>query len=255
MPAQIHIFRCLEDNIGALLHDPASGACAAIDAPEEKAVLAALEETGWTLSDILVTHRHVDHVQGIAGVKQRTGCRVVAPLKAGQQVPAVDAFVREGDTVHVGGLQAHVWETPGHCADHVAYWFAADRALIAGDTLFTLGCGRVLEGSYEAMWSSLQRLAALPDEAKVYCGHDYAVSNARFALAADPQNAVLQARAAEADRVKAEGGLMVPTTIGEEKATNPFLRAGEPALARAVGKEGAEPVAVFTALREWKNRF
>ncbi len=151
MPAQIHVFRCLEDNIGALVHDPASGACAAIDAPEEKAVLAALEETGWTLSDILVTHRHGDHVQGIPGLKQRTGCRVVAPLKAGQQVPAVDAFVREGDTVHVGDLQAHVWETPGHCADHVSYWFAADRALFAGDTLFTLGCGRVLEGSYAAI--------------------------------------------------------------------------------------------------------
>jgi hydroxyacylglutathione hydrolase len=157
--------------------------------------------------------------------------------------------------VHVGGLQAHVWETPGHCVDHVSYWFAADRALFAGDTLFTLGCGRMFEGTYAEFWASLQRLAALPDEARVYCGHDYTLSNARFALAADPDNEALKARAAEAEKAKAEGRFLVPTTIGQEKATNPFLRAGEPALAKSVHKEGAAPVEVFQALREWKNRF
>jgi len=255
MPAEIHVFRCLQDNIGALIHDPASSACAAIDAPEEGPILAALAETGWRLSDILVTHRHADHVQGIEALKSRTGCRVVAPQKAGAQVPAVDAYVREGDTVHVGGLQAHVWETPGHCADHVSYWFAADRALFCGDTLFTLGCGRVLEGSYADLWHSLQRLAALPDEAKVYSGHDYVLSNGRFALAADPDNAALKARMAEAERAKAENRFLIPSTIGEEKATNPFLRAGDPAVARSVNKEGAPAGEVFAALREWKNRF
>jgi hydroxyacylglutathione hydrolase len=255
MPADIHVFRCLEDNIGALVHDPSTGACAAVDAPEEGPILAALSLKGWTLSDIIITHRHADHVQAVPGLKERTGCRVVAPQKASGQVPAVDAYVREGDTVHVGGLQAHVWETPGHCADHVSYWFAADRAVFAGDTLFTLGCGRVLEGSYGDLWSSLQRLAALPEEAKVYCGHDYTVSNARFALAADPENEALKARAAEAERAKAEGRFLVPTTIGIEKATNPFLRAGDPAVAKAAGRPGAKPAEVFAALREWKNRF
>jgi hydroxyacylglutathione hydrolase len=155
----------------------------------------------------------------------------------------------------VGGLQAHVWETPGHCNDHVSYWFAADRALFCADVLFTMGCGRVLEGSYGDLWNSLQRLAALPDEVKVYCGHDYTLSNARFALAADPDNGALKARVAEAEAAKARGGFLVPTTIGQEKATNPFLRAGEPALAKAVGKEGADAATVFAALREWKNRF
>ncbi|HEX2509968.1 MAG TPA: hydroxyacylglutathione hydrolase, partial [Microvirga sp.] len=164
-------------------------------------------------------------------------------------------YVREGDTVHVGGLQAHVWETPGHCADHVSYWFAADRALFAGDTLFTLGCGRVLEGRYADLWNSLQRLAALPDEAQVYSGHDYVLSNGRFALAVEPDNAALRSRMAEAEAAKAEGRFLVPSTIGREKETNPFLRAGEPAVARAVNKEGAPAVEVFTALREWKNRF
>jgi hydroxyacylglutathione hydrolase len=255
MPAEIRVFRCLSDNIGALIHDPATGACAAIDAPEEGPIREALEQTGWQLSDILVTHRHADHVQGIEALKRRYGCRVVAPVNAGAQVPAVDAQVREGDTVRVGELAAHVWETPGHCADHIVYWFAADRALFAGDTLFTLGCGRVMESPYAEMWHSLSRLAALPAEARVYSGHDYVISNAKFALAADPDNAALKERAAEAERAKAEDRFLIPSTIGEEKATNPFLRAGEPALARSVKMEGAEPVAVFQALREWKNRF
>jgi len=255
MPAEIRVFRCLSDNIGALIHDPGTGACAAIDAPEEGPILQALQATGWRLSDILVTHRHFDHVQGIAPLKQRFGCRVVAPAKAGAEVPAVDETVREGDTVRVGGLSAQVWETPGHCRDHIAFWFAGDGALFAGDTLFTLGCGRVSESSYGEMWASLSRFLALPEEARVYSGHDYVLSNARFALAADPDNPALKLRTEEAERAKAEGGFLVPSTLGQEKATNPFLRTGEPAVARSVGLENAPPERVFAALREWKNRF
>ena len=255
MPAQIHAFRCLDDNIGALIRDAETGACASIDAPEEQAVFAALDRTGWTLTDILVTHRHRDHVQGIEALKRRTGCRVMAPTKAAGHVPEMDLAVREGDIVAVGELRAEAWETPGHCSDHVSYWFASERVIFAGDTLFTLGCGRVLEGPYADLWNSLQRLAALPDEVQVYCGHDYTLANARFALAADPNNQALKQRNTEAEAAKAEDRFLVPTTIGAEKATNPFLRAAEPALARAVNKEGADPLAVFQALREWKNRF
>jgi hydroxyacylglutathione hydrolase len=255
MPAEIRVFPCLQDNIGALVHDPATGACAAIDAPEETPIVKALEEAGWRLTDILVTHRHRDHVEGIEGLKRRFGCRVVAPAKAAGEVPGMDEAVREGDTVRVGALSAEVWETPGHCRDHIAYWFAADGAVFAGDTIFTLGCGRVSESSFAEMWASLSRLAGLPDAARVYSGHDYTIANARFALAADPDNAALKARAAEAERAKAEGRFLIPSTIGEEKATNPFLRAGDPAVARSVGQEGADPGAVFQALREWKNRF
>ncbi|MBM6593374.1 hydroxyacylglutathione hydrolase [Microvirga pudoricolor] len=255
MPAQVHAFLCLQDNIGALIHDPNTGACAAIDAPEEAPILAALAETGWQLTDILVTHRHSDHVQGIEALKARTGCRVVAPSKARAQVPQADAYVQEGDTVHVGDLQAHVWETPGHCSDHVSYWFAADRVLFCGDTLFTLGCGRVLDGSYPDLWHSLQRLAALPEEASVYSGHDYVLSNGRFALAVEPGNAALKARMEEAETARAEGTFLVPSTIGAERATNPFLRAGEAGVAKAVNLDAGDPFAVFKALREWKNRF
>lgn len=254
MPAEIHAFRCLSDNIGVLIRDPATGACAAIDAPEEAAVLAALDERDWRLTDILVTHRHADHVGGIPGLKARFGCRVVAPAKAGAAVPGADERVGEGDRVRVGGLEAAVWETPGHCDDHVSYWFEGEEVLFAGDTVFTLGCGRVLEGPMEVLWSSLRRIAALPPATRIYSGHDYVLSNARFALMADPANAALAARMAEAERAKAEGRFLVPSSLADELATNPFLRAGEPALARSVNLEGRPAVEVFKALREWKNR-
>lgn len=255
MRAALHTFRCLDDNIGVLVRDSGTGACAAIDAPDEEAVARALAETGWTLTDILVTHRHADHVQGIPGLKRRFGPRVIAPEKAAASVPDADMLVREGDRVSVGTLAATVWETPGHCRDHVAFWFDAERVLFAGDTLFTLGCGRVMESSYAEMWASLERMAALPPETAVFSGHDYVLSNARFALAADPDNADLKARATEAEAAKEAGGFLVPSTIGAELKTNPFLRSGEPALAASVGKVGADAETVFAALREWKNGF
>ena len=257
MPSpEIRTFLCRSDNIGVLLRDPATGACAAIDVPEAAPMLRVLQETGWTLTDILVTHRHADHVEGIPEVKAATGAKVTAPRKAGEAVPQVDAWVAEGDRVRVGDLVAEVWETPGHCADHVTYHFADARLAFAGDVLFTLGCGRVMESPPETLWRSLARFQPLPDETQVFSGHDYVLSNAKFALAVDPDNANLRARAAQAETAKAGGRLLVPTTLGVERATNPFLRASEPALARAVKMEpGADPAAVFVALREWKNRF
>lgn len=255
MAAEIHVFRCLDDNIGALVHDTGTGACAAIDVPEAGAVLGALEEKGWLLTDILVTHRHGDHIQGIPVVKARTGCRVIAPAKARAEVPDADEWVGEGDTVQVGQLSAAVWETPGHCRDHVSFVFGDAGLVFAGDTLFTLGCGRVMESPYSEMWRSLERLAALPAATQVYSGHDYVLSNAKFALAADPDNADLKRRAEEAQTAIQKGRFLVPSTIGEELATNPFLRAGEAALARSVDRAGQSPEAVFTALREWKNSF
>jgi hydroxyacylglutathione hydrolase len=255
MPAEIRVFRCLQDNIGMLMRDAATGRCAAIDAPEEGPIVDALQAAGWELTDILVTHRHADHVQGIPGLKRRFGCRVVAPEKARADVPDADETVREGDVVTIGALQAEVWETPGHCRDHVSYWFADDKVLLAGDTLFTLGCGRVMESPMSEMWASLQRLAATPPDTRVYSGHDYVRSNARFALAADPDNAALNRRAEEAEVAAREGRFLIPSTMRDEKATNPFLRAGEPALAQSVGLAGQDASAVFAALREWKNRF
>ncbi|TVR06071.1 MAG: hydroxyacylglutathione hydrolase [Salinarimonadaceae bacterium] len=254
MNAELHLFRCLNDNVGALIRDPETGACASIDAPEAPAVDEALAHTGWRLTDILVTHGHQDHVQGVGALKERHGARVVAPAACETLPGLVDVAVREGDSVTLGGLAAQVWETPGHCADHVVFHFADDKLLVAGDVLFVMGCGRVFGGDYASLFTALERVRALPEDTRAIVGHDYTLANARFALKADPDNAALRERAARAETEAASGSLWGMTTIGEEKATNPFLRAQEPALAASVGMAGADPSDVFRALREWKNK-
>jgi hydroxyacylglutathione hydrolase len=252
--AHIHQRLSRSDNFTVLIHDPATGATAAIDAPDEASVLAGLDATGWKLTDILVTHEHFDHVEGIPALKRRFGCRIVAPAKAAK-APEVDATVVDGDRVSVGGLVAEVMETPGHCPDHVSYWFRSEKIVFAGDTLFALGCGRILGSTADVFWRSLQRLAALPDATDVYCGHEYTLSNARFALTVDPGNVALRTRALDVENRRAQGLVTLPTTIGAEKATNPFLRAADPGMQAAVGMAGADPAAVFAELRERKNRF
>lgn len=251
-------FLCRTDNIGLLVRDEASDVTIAFDAPDAGAVEARLAERGWRLTHILVTHRHEDHVAGIGALTARGGVRVVAPKLAQAAVPGADAFVGEGDRVEAGQLSFDVWDTPGHCADHISYVCrdsAAGPFAVAGDTLFTLGCGRVLEGPPEALWRSLERFLALPDETRVWCGHEYTLSNLAFARSVDAANPALAARGGEIEAARAEGRLTVPTTMGAEKATNPFLRASDPTLAGAVGLPGASAEAVFVELRARKNRF
>ncbi len=255
MAAQTHIFPCLNDNFGVLLHDPATGATAAIDAPEAGPVEAALKTTGWRLTDILVTHHHADHTAGIAELKKRHSCRVVAPAAEASRIPAVDETVKEGDVVTVGGLKAHVIETPGHTSGHISYWFDADALVFAGDTLFSIGCGRVIEGTPAMMWESLKKLRALPGRTRIFCGHEYTQSNIRFAQTIEPDNTALIARAAEAAEQIAHQQPTIPTTIDAERAANPFLRADLPELADAVGMPGRPPAEVFAEIRERKNKF
>ncbi len=256
MHAHFHQLPCLSDNYGVLVHDPATGATASIDAPDAAAVLEALDEKGWRLTDILVTHHHHDHVGGIPTLRERfPQLRVVAPAKEAARIGRVDALVSEGSVVGVGTLRAKVLETPGHTAGHVVYWFEDEDVLFAGDTLFALGCGRVLETSLDVMWDSLLKLSRLPGETRVYCGHEYTLSNARFALTVDPDNALLHERAREVEQLRAENRPTLPTTIAIELATNPFLRAGNPEVAAAVGRAGGDPPAVFAELRERKNTF
>jgi hydroxyacylglutathione hydrolase len=253
MPAQIRLFRCLSDNFGVLLHDPATGATASIDAPEAAPVEVALKESGWKLTDILVTHHHHDHTGGIEELKARHKCRVVAP--AGNKIPAVDEIVKEGDTVKVGKLSASVIETPGHTLDHITYWFHADKLAFVGDTLFSIGCGRVIEGTPAQMWDSLKKLRDLPDDTEIYCGHEYTLSNIRFALTVEPDNNVLSAREAQAKRQVQEGSPTIPVTIGDEKLANPFLRADRADVAANVGMAGKPAADVFTEVRARKNKF
>ena len=252
---QIVQFPCLSDNFGVLIHDPKSGATAAIDVPEAGAVRAALAAEGWRLSHILVTHRHHDHIAGIAEIVAETGAKVIAPAGAADVVPGAERYVREGDRVDVGGLSAEVWDAPGHSPDHVIYHFASDKVAFVGDVLFALGCGRVFDNDYDRMWQALARLGGLPDATALYFGHEYTVSNGRFALSVDPGNAVLQAAVAEAEAVRARGGWTSPTTVGRERAANPFLRATDPAMAARLGLAGQPAAAVFRELRERKNRF
>jgi hydroxyacylglutathione hydrolase len=255
MPAETKLFLCLKDNYGVLIHDPASGATAAIDAPEAPPIEAALRATGWTLSDILVTHHHGDHTGGIAELKKKHRCRVVAPQGEAAKIPLVDETVREGDTVKVGTLAANVIETPGHTAGHITYWFKGDKLAFAGDTLFSVGCGRVIEGTPEMMWASLVKLRDLPGDTRVYCGHEYTLANIKFARSIDPDNAALAARAAQAARQVEAGQPTIPTTIDEEKVTNPFLRADVPEIAAAVGLAGKPAAEVFGEIRARKNKF
>ena len=255
MPAEVRLFRCLQDNFGVLLHDSETGATASIDAPEAGPVEAALKETGWKLTDILVTHHHADHTQGIQALKDRYKCRVTAPAGEAAKIPAVDATVHEGDTVKLGNLTANVIETPGHTLGHIAYWFHKDKLAFVGDTLFSIGCGRVIEGTPAQMWESLKKLRDLPEDTRIYCGHEYTLANIKFAVTVEPKNAALAARQAQAAEQVEAGQATIPVTIGEEKRVNPFLRADVLEVAAQVGMAGKPAADVFTEIRARKNKF
>jgi hydroxyacylglutathione hydrolase len=256
MTISIHQYLCLTDNYGALVHDPATGATACVDVPEAGPSLAALAERAWTLTDILITHHHADHIQGVPELKSKfPNAKVWGPAKDAARIPFLDRQVKEGETARVGSLQAKIIETPGHTLGHIAYHFEQDAVAFCGDTLFSLGCGRVFETPHAVMWSSLAKLADLPGETQIYCGHEYTQANGRFAATVDPDNRVLKARIEEIARLRAERRPTVPTTIVAELAANPFLRVEEPAIQAAVGLPGAEPAAVFGELRTRKDRF
>ncbi|HCX66926.1 hydroxyacylglutathione hydrolase [Parvibaculum sp.] len=252
---EIHQFSCLNDNYGYLVHEPSSGATAAIDTPEVKPILAALEEKGWKLTHILNTHHHYDHAGGNAELKEKTGCIVIGPKGEKDKIPGIDRAVGEGDIVELGAAHARVIDVPGHTSGHIAYSFDEEHIAFVGDTLFALGCGRIFEGTPQQMWTSLGKLMELPDDTVVYCAHEYTQANARFALSVEPDNAALVARAREIDEKRARGEWTVPTTIGLEKKTNPFLRAASPDLRRTIGLDAANDVDVFAETRKRKDNF
>ncbi len=254
MSAQTKLFLCLKDNFGVLLHDPQNGTTAAIDAPEAAPIETALKQTGWRLTDILVTHHHADHTQGIGELKQHHKCRVVAPRKEAKRIAHVDESVGEGDTVRVGVLEGRVIDTPGHTAGHISYFFPAEKLAFVGDTLFSIGCGRVIEGNPEMMWDSLTKLRALPDDTQFYCGHEYTEANIRFAKTVEPNNKALAARADEVGELIAAHKFTIPAMIGAEKAANPFLRADNAEVAKSLGLAGKPAWQVFAEIRERKNR-
>ncbi len=255
MTLEVHQFPCLSDNYGYLIHDTESGFTAAIDTPEVEPINRALEEKGWKLTHILNTHHHFDHAGGNEALKEKWGCTIVGSASDADRIPGIDVRVGDGETFAFGGNEAQVFDVSGHTIGHIAYYFADAGVLFCGDALFALGCGRLFEGTPAQMWDSLQKLIALPDDTVVYCAHEYTQANARFAVSVEPQNDALQERAKEIDALRAEGKPTVPSTIGLEKATNPFLRPMSTDLQETIGLEGADLVEVFAETRRRKDSF
>ena len=249
---QIHQFPCLTDNYGFLLHDPASGETAAIDTPDGAEYPRQADARGWRITQIWNTHWHPDHAGGNAAIVEATGATVIAPQEV-ERLSPIDRLVGHGDTVTIGAHEARVIDVSGHTNGHIAYHLPADGIAFVGDSVFALGCGRMFEGEPEQFWASLQRIKALPAETVLYCAHEYTQANARFALHADPGNAALQTYAQEIDDKRARGEPTVPTRLDRELATNPFLRADEPALQAQWG--GEDPAQTFAALRAGKDNF
>lgn len=251
----VHQFPCLGDNYGYLIHDEEKDLTAAIDTPEASKIEAALKEKGWKLTHILNTHHHFDHAGGNEELKRKWGCIIVGSKTDAARIPGIDEQVGDGDTYTFGNHKAKVLDVSGHTQGHIAYYFEADQILFSGDALFALGCGRLFEGSAEQMWTSLQKLIALPDETTVYCAHEYTQSNAKFALTVEPQNSELQARVKDIDDLRAANKPTVPSNLGVEKRTNPFLRPMSSDLQETLGMSSASLVEVFAETRLRKDNF
>ncbi|UZW57074.1 hydroxyacylglutathione hydrolase [Sphingobium sp. JS3065] len=249
MTVDVHQFPCLDDNYGFLLRDRASGMVACVDTPDADRILAEMKALGWGLDLILNTHWHPDHAGGNARLMEATGARAIGPAEVQGHYP-VDEIVADGDQFVLGETAVRVMDSGGHTLGHIVYHLSDDAMLFVGDTLFPMGCGRVFEGTAEQMWASLDRLSRLPEETRVYSAHEYTLGNAQFACSVDPSDAVIE-RAATVTDMRARGEPTVPTTIGEERATNPFLRASLLAIAR----DAASEAEAFARVRAAKDEF
>jgi hydroxyacylglutathione hydrolase len=251
----IRTFICRSDNYGVLIHDHKSGVTAAIDAPDAAEIVRQLDGVGWRLTHVFTTHHHTDHVDGNIALKQHFGCAIIGPAAEAAKIPGIDTEVTGGDAFTWAGHQVKVLACPGHTRGHIAYHIPSEGAVFAGDTLFSLGCGRVFEGTMEEMYRSVSQFKMLGPSTRLYCGHEYTQSNARFALSLEPGNTALQRRAAEVDQLRREGRMTCPSTIGEELRTNPFLRTSSPEIRTYLGLVAANDLEVFAELRRRKDVF
>lgn len=250
----IRLFIANADNYCVLLHDPATGDTASVDAPNAETINLVLEQAGWSLTHILVTHKHEDHVIGIPDLRARYGATVIGPRLSAAETGLYDRTVGGGDEFAFGGAGITVADTPGHTLDHIFYHVPSQRLAFVGDTLFSMSCGRLFEGTPAMMWDSFKKIRALPSDTDIYCGHEYAEANTRFALGLDPENETLQARLEEVIALRARGAFTLPTTVALEAAANPFMRADAAEVAGRLGPAGADPVSAFAAMRQMKDR-
>ncbi|WP_298256389.1 hydroxyacylglutathione hydrolase [uncultured Litoreibacter sp.] len=238
-------------NYGVLIHDPETGETAAVDVGDGPAYMAAIHATGWTPTQIWVTHHHFDHVTGLSEVKSATGATVYGP----PGIAGVDEVLSDEDHFSFAGRQVEVIHAPGHTMDMLNFHIKSERIVFTGDTLFVMGCGRLFEGSPSTMWSSMQKLTALPDQTVIYCSHEYTLENAKFAVSVDPDNMALRNRMIEVEQLREQGDPTVPTTLAQELATNPFLRCANPEIRTKLGLEQASDSEVFAELRRLKDHF
>jgi hydroxyacylglutathione hydrolase len=255
MPIELITLPCLTDNYAYLIHDEATETVTLVDAPEAAPILAALYERGWKLSHILITHHHHDLFDGVAMLEAATGARVIGAAADAHRLPPLTEKVVAGEALHVGMDEVQVIDVPGHTRGHIAYFYAGAGLAFTGDSLMSWGCGRLFEGTPEEMFTALQRIAVLPEETLICSGHEYTEANGRFALSLEPDHPALLARMERVKALRAEGLPTVPVTLKEERATNPYLRCADPALAKAIGMEGASPLEIFTEIRARKDRF
>ncbi|WP_054301718.1 hydroxyacylglutathione hydrolase [Gemmobacter sp. LW-1] len=246
---------CLADNYAFLLHDSVTGQTALVDAPDAEPILTALRQHGWGLDDILLTHHHWDHIDGTAALVAATGARVTGAAADAHRLPPLDRAVSPGDRITICGETVDVIDVPGHTVGHVAFHFPDSRMAFTGDSLMALGCGRLFEGTPAQMWDSLTRLAALPTDTLICSGHEYTTSNGRFALSLEDVPPALILRMEGVERARAASQPTVPSTLAEELATNPFLRARDPAMKAALGMTDAQDAAVFAEIRARKDKF
>ena len=252
---KVELLPALSDNYIYLLLDTETGTSGVVDPAEAAPVLEALSTRGRGLDWILNTHHHADHTAGNAEVKAKTGAKIAGPKADAHRIAGLDVLLSEGDCFSFGSHKADIYETPGHTSGHISLHFAGAGVLFSGDTLFALGCGRIFEGTPAQMWASLSKYAHMPDDTVVYCGHEYTQSNARFALSVDPDNMALRVRATAIDAARASARPTIPTTLGEERATNPFLRPSDPAIRQHLAMQDADNTQVFAEIRRRKDHF
>ncbi len=252
---QIAQFRCRSDNFGLLMHDPAANLTASIDTPDGETIWQELAKRGWQLSHIFNTHHHYDHVPGNEMLKERSHCTIVGARNDAHRIPLIDVKLSDGNRYDFGSHKITMIETPGHTLGSVCFFVEPEKLLFTGDTLFSLGCGRLFEGSAQMMWQSLQRISALPDETKIYCGHEYTLTNGEFALEIEPRNKALLARMEDVRKLRRAQLDTLPVTLATEKATNPFLRSHSPEIQNYFSLEGHPEHEVFAATRTLKDDF